>query len=67
MTDSIDMVSTVESEFIPNALLKGFRIDGRGLNDMRKIKIALGPPLGFAQIQLGKTRYDDYSYSYSYY
>ncbi|KAI8925856.1 ribosomal protein S5 domain 2-type protein [Entophlyctis helioformis] len=48
--------STNEREFVTQALSSGLRTDGRTLTAIRPIKVTLGPHLGFAQVQLGKTR-----------
>ncbi|KAK9727653.1 3'-5'-exoribonuclease [Basidiobolus ranarum] len=45
-----------ERNFVLQALREGHRIDGRGPYDFRSLKISLGPELGQAEIQLGRTR-----------
>ncbi|KAJ2999631.1 Exosome complex component RRP45 [Globomyces sp. JEL0801] len=49
-------VSNAEREFIHQSIKEGLRNDNRGINDMRRVKIILGPQLGQAQIVLGRTR-----------
>jgi exosome complex RNA-binding protein Rrp42 (RNase PH superfamily) len=46
-----------EKAFITDTVNAGFRIDQRGLLDLRPIRITTGPEFGQAQVQLGKTRY----------
>ncbi|KAL2916146.1 3'-5'-exoribonuclease [Polyrhizophydium stewartii] len=48
--------SNNEREFVSKAVAEGLRVDGRAHNSVRSIKIVLGPELGYAQVQLGKTR-----------
>lgn len=50
------IISTTEHKFITDAIAQSLRIDLRSPSEIRKIKIALGPPLGHAVITLGKTR-----------
>lgn len=42
--------------FIQNAIKEGTRVDARGINDFRKIKITTGPSLGTAIVLVGQTR-----------
>ncbi|EGF77586.1 hypothetical protein BATDEDRAFT_91577 [Batrachochytrium dendrobatidis JAM81] len=56
MTKIEQELSTNEREFVVKAIQSGIRTDGRTSNTIRNIKITLGPQLGFAQVQLGKTR-----------
>lgn len=48
-----------ERNFIIEALSQGLRVDGRGPHDIRNIRINLGPGLGHAEAQLGKTRWGE--------
>ncbi|ORX49032.1 hypothetical protein BCR36DRAFT_404935 [Piromyces finnis] len=45
-----------EKNFLYEALRQGKRIDGRGIYDVRNIKITFGNQYGHVQVQLGKTR-----------
>lgn len=46
----------MEKNFILGALKEGFRIDNRSPNDIRPVKLEIGPELGQAQVQYGDTR-----------
>ncbi|KAI8914597.1 ribosomal protein S5 domain 2-type protein [Gorgonomyces haynaldii] len=48
--------STNEQTFVIESIKQGYRTDGRLLNDMRPVKISLGPNPGQAQVLLGSTR-----------
>ncbi|KAJ2663034.1 3'-5'-exoribonuclease [Coemansia sp. RSA 1200] len=48
--------SNIERAFLLDAVAKGVRADGRGLTDLRTLKIACGPTHGLAEVQLGQTR-----------
>lgn len=50
-------ISNVERAFILEALLQGKRLDGRGLNDARKIELDFGDEYGSVTLRLGKTRF----------
>ena len=51
------MNTLVAQNFVQQAIKEGLRIgSSRDLNDIRKIKIQLGPELGTCLVQLGKTR-----------
>jgi len=45
-----------EKNFLYEALRQGKRIDGRGIYDVRNIRITFGNQYGHVQVQLGKTR-----------
>lgn len=49
-------LSIPESEFIINALREEVRLDGRGLDRIRSLKISFGDDYGYVKVQLGKTR-----------
>lgn len=48
--------SLVEKQFVSAALMDSLRVDGRETMDFRPVKVSLGPQLGQAQVQLGRTR-----------
>lgn len=50
-------LSTAERDFICAALKTNSRIDGRNLQEFRKIKISFGSDYGTAEVMLGLTRY----------
>ncbi|PVV04012.1 hypothetical protein BB560_001500 [Smittium megazygosporum] len=43
-------------KFVNESLKKGFRVDGRGIYDLRNLKIDLGNQYGSVEVQLGETR-----------
>ncbi|KAF8477141.1 ribosomal protein S5 domain 2-type protein [Kalaharituber pfeilii] len=45
-----------ERAFVLEALRQGLRIDGRGLDEFRKVDISFGDEYGVADVKLGKTR-----------
>lgn len=45
-----------EKQFLLKALQENIRVDGRNLNDYRKIDLKFGEEYGVADISLGKTR-----------
>lgn len=50
-----EVVSNNERVFLLEALRKKLRVDGRGIYDLRTVKISLGHH-GYAEVQLGETR-----------
>jgi exosome complex RNA-binding protein Rrp42 (RNase PH superfamily) len=52
-----DLISLSESKFIINGLSEQKRIDGRGLYDVRTLRLTFGSTWGRVQVQLGQTRY----------
>lgn len=51
-------ISNVERTFISDALSQGVRIDGRALDQFRKIELDFAEEHGTATVRLGKTRYE---------
>jgi exosome complex component RRP45 len=51
-------ISNVERTFILEALSQGVRVDGRTLNQFRRIELELGGEYGTATVRLGRTRYE---------
>ena len=49
-------ISSVERNFIVEALQQGVRLDGRPLNQLRPIRLDLGDEYGTATVSLGRTR-----------
>jgi len=49
-------LSASERSFILEALQRSVRLDGRGLDEFRPIKLSFGDEYGYAKVQLGKTR-----------
>lgn len=49
-------ISINEREFIENALVSGLRVDGRRVNDMRKLQVNFHDEHGSVEILLGRTR-----------
>lgn len=49
--------STNEKAFILQALQEGIRLDGRALDQYRKLDLTFGDEYGVADVTLGKTRY----------
>lgn len=45
-----------EREFVVRALQEGLRIDGRNLDQYRKLELKFGDQYGVADVALGKTR-----------
>jgi hypothetical protein len=50
-------LSVAEREFILEALQQDVRLDGRGLDQFRPLKISFGDEYGHVKLELGKTRY----------
>ena len=50
------ILSTIEKDFMINALDLGLRIDGRQLDTVREMKLEFGDKSGTVQVSLGKTR-----------
>lgn len=50
-------LSVVEREFILEALRQDTRLDGRGVDQFRSLKISFGDEYGHVKLELGKTRY----------
>ena len=50
-------VSNVERTFILEALSQSVRIDGRALDQLRRIELDFAEEYGAATVRLGKTRY----------
>lgn len=48
-------LSIAERDFIVNALREGVRLDGRGVDQLRPLKISFGDEYGHVKLQLGKT------------
>lgn len=48
--------SNNERAFVLDALQQGLRIDGRQLDEFRKVDITFGEEFGIADVKLGKTR-----------
>lgn len=46
-----------ERVFVSQALLDGHRLDGRALDQFRKLELTFGEQYGVADVSLGKTRY----------
>lgn len=55
-SQSDELVSLSERKFILEAIGNEQRIDGRGLYDVRSLRIAFGSTWGRVQVQLGSTR-----------
>ena len=49
-------ISSVERNFILEALRQGVRLDGRPLDQLRPIRLDLGEEYGAATVDLGRTR-----------
>lgn len=49
-------LSIAERDFILNALREDVRLDGRGLDQLRPLKVSFGEEYGHVKVQLGKTR-----------
>ena len=50
-------LSIAERDFILNALREDVRLDGRGADQLRPLKVSFGDEYGHVKVQLGKTRY----------
>jgi hypothetical protein len=50
-------LSVAEREFILEALRQDSRLDGRGADQFRPLKISFGEEYGHVKLELGKTRY----------
>lgn len=50
-------LSIAEREFILEALRQDARLDGRGVDQSRPLKISFGDEYGHVKLELGKTRY----------
>lgn len=50
-------LSIAERDFILNALHEDVRLDGRGADQLRPLKVSFGDEYGHVKVQLGKTRY----------
>ncbi|RPB20212.1 hypothetical protein L211DRAFT_863382 [Terfezia boudieri ATCC MYA-4762] len=48
--------SNIEKAFVLEALQQGLRVDGRQLDEFRKVGISFGQEFGLADIKLGRTR-----------
>lgn len=48
-------LSIAERDFIVNALREDVRLDGRGVDQLRPLKISFGEEYGHVKLQLGKT------------
>ena len=46
-----------ERTFVTQALHEGHRLDGRALDEFRKLELSFGEQYGVADVTLGKTRY----------
>lgn len=46
-----------ERKFVEQALQEGLRLDGRNLDQFRKLELKFGDQYGVADVALGKTRY----------
>ena len=51
------LLSISERDFILNALREDVRLDGRGLDQLRPLKVSFGEEYGHVKVQLGKTTY----------
>ncbi|KJE88989.1 polymyositis/scleroderma autoantigen 1 [Capsaspora owczarzaki ATCC 30864] len=49
-------LSNNERSFVQGAMKSGLRVDGRGVYDFRRIRIAYQPERGHVEVQLGRTR-----------
>ncbi|KAI9851213.1 MAG: hypothetical protein M1838_004225 [Thelocarpon superellum] len=49
-------LSVNEKSFVLNALREKVRLDGRGFDDFRKLRLTFGEEFGVADVSLGKTR-----------
>lgn len=50
-------ISTVEKNFILQALQKDLRLDGRRLDQVRPVELEFGSQYGTVTLSLGKTKY----------
>lgn len=60
-------LSVAEREFILEALRQDSRLDGRGADQFRPLKISFGDEYGHVKLELGKTRYAHHSPGLGYY
>ena len=51
-------LSLNERNFVLQALRENIRLDGRAFDAFRDIDLTFGDEHGFADVRLGKTRYD---------
>jgi len=52
-------LSLNDREFILQALRQGLRVDNRAFDEYRPLELTLGDEYGIADVQLGKTRFED--------
>lgn len=52
-----DLISLSERTFVISSIADSTRIDGRGLYDVRTLRISFGSTWGRVQVQLGATKY----------
>lgn len=50
-------ISTIERNFILDALSQNIRVDGRSLDQFRPLDLEFGDEYGTVTLRLGKTRY----------
>ncbi|XP_055709324.1 uncharacterized protein LOC129805444 [Phlebotomus papatasi] len=50
------ILTTVEKTFVNNCIKQNLRIDGRRMNDFRKVKLSFGSEYGSVHVTLGETR-----------
>lgn len=55
-SQSDDLISLSERNFILDSIQGEQRIDGRGLYDVRTLRLSFGSTWGRVQVQLGSTR-----------
>jgi exosome complex RNA-binding protein Rrp42 (RNase PH superfamily) len=48
--------SAQEKKFVNDSIKEGFRLDERGVDDLRDIRISVGPEDGQALVHYGNTR-----------
>ena len=60
-------LSVAERDFILEALRQDSRLDGRGPDQFRPLKISFGEEYGHVKLELGKTRYAHQSPGLGYY
>lgn len=49
-------ISTIERDFIQQALQEQIRLDGRAFDAFRPLELTFGAEYGVADVRLGKTR-----------
>jgi len=57
-----------ERQFVTQALKEGLRLDGRQLDQYRKLELTFGDQYGVVEVSLGKTKYTlpkAFSFSFS--